>query len=109
MRWSSGKISAAAWSLSSSTRVEGGVVWEVSWNIVPRVRVVGGFGVLEGAGRDSWKPETRESIMLRPWIVSVERVGVCLGVNWIVRTRMSARGYLFLTQKFSDTFMSNCA
>jgi hypothetical protein len=89
--------------------VEGGVVREVSWNVVPRGRVVVGFGVLGGAGADSWKPETRESIVAGSRNISVERAGACLGVNWIIRTQRSARGYLFLTQEFSDTFMSNCA
>ena len=61
--------------------MEGGVVREVSWNIVPRVRVVGGVDVLGGMGGDSWKPETRESIVAGSRNISVERVGVCLGVN----------------------------
>ena len=56
---------------------------EVSWKIVPRVRVVvwGGYDILGGMGRGSWKPETREPIVAGPWNISAERVDVCLGVT----------------------------
>jgi len=62
-------------------------VREESWNKAFRVRPGGGFGVFwREVG--SWNPDTMASMFAESRCSSVERDGVCLGVNYLcIRSR----------------------